>query len=226
MVANFQDNVQGCSQRRALGRWMGIRCRATGAQAMPLRKTCTGLPQSAATAQAAATGQRCPRMKQTTRPLLTRTAMCSRGGAMHLMGAPLATAWPCRGVSCCQSISLRARSCLASRAAEATAEMQLDLRYQGGLYPLQAGQHPGAAPHHLSIEEPGVQPGNGLQALSGGGELDEAGRRGEPLLSATPCDLQHLPNAHAGSQTGGASVQMPDFSDSGGWYEAEHTDED
>ena len=99
-------------------------------------------------------------------------------------------------------------------------------RYQDDLHPLQAGQHTGAAPHHPDISEPGVGPRDGLQGLSGGVELEEAGRERGPLQSTTPHHLRHLPNVHADSQTAGASVQMPDFSDSGGWYEAEHTDEE
>ena len=98
--------------------------------------------------------------------------------------------------------------------------------FSDGLHPLQAGQHLGAAPHHLSINEPGVQPGAWPRALSGGIELHEAGRERGPLPSAASPELYLLPNVDTGSQTAGASVQMPDFSDSGGWYEAEHTDED
>ena len=98
--------------------------------------------------------------------------------------------------------------------------------HQDGLYPLQAGPHPDAAPHILNNDEPGVQPGDWPKALSGGVELDEAGGERGPLPNATSHELHVLPNVHTGSQAAGVPVQMPDFSDSGGWYEAEHTDED
>ena len=98
--------------------------------------------------------------------------------------------------------------------------------HQDGLYPQHAGPHPDAAPHILNNDEPRVQPGDWPRALSGGAELDEAGGERGPLPSATSHELHVLPNVHTGSQAAGVSVQMPDFSDSGGWYEAEHTDED
>ena len=66
-----------------------------------------------------------------------------------------------------------------------------------------------------------------MYAASQDGQQEEHSLRGAEM-SSDPAhgDVEHLHRGLADSRAAGASTQMPDFSDSAGWYEAEHTDEE
>lgn len=106
-------------------------------------------------------------------------------------------------------------------------------RTAGSLGAQQAAEHPGVASHEAGVLGlPGNDAGQGslqwdrpqgLPGAAGVQEPDEAG----PRYTGLPPDHMLQPQTeHADNRTAGASLQLPDFSDSGGWYEADHTDDE